>query len=109
MTYDAMAEDVKHLLDENGIAYTVVEYLKETPDAQQLAVILTRLGKRPLEVMRTGEARFSELGLSVEDDRTDEEWIRLMVDNPILIERPIVVNEQKAALGRPVENILNII
>ena len=59
--------------------------------------------------MRTGEALFKELGLSNQDDRPDDEWIRIMLEHPKLIERPIVVNGSKAAMGRPPENVLGIL
>lgn len=67
------------------------------------------MGKSPLEVMRTQEKIFKELSLSKKDIRSDDEWIEIMVQNPILIERPILVFNNKAALGRPPEDLLNII
>ena len=60
-------------------------------------------------MIREKEDRFSELGLSVNDNRSRTEWIQIMVDNPILIERPIVVNDNKAVLGRPPENVIEIL
>ena len=71
--------------------------------------LLESLGKKPLEVMRTQEKVFKELKFSKKDDRTDDEWIDIMVSNPILIERPILVYNNKAALGRPPEELLKII
>jgi len=97
------------LLQEKGIAPDIVEYLKTPPTEKELDEILKTLGREPQEVMRTKEATFKELGLKVNDSRSRKEWIALMVQNPILIERPIVIHGAKAALGRPPENVLKIL
>ncbi len=99
----------KAILDEKGLDYTVVEYLNEPPSEKWLADILGMLGKKPLELIRSGEALFKELGLSEKDERPDGEWIRIMVENPGLIERPIVINGNRAVLGRPPEDVLQIL
>ena len=97
------------LLEERGIEPEVIEYLKAPPDAATLDGILTMLDKEPRDVMRKGEAPFKELGLG-DPGKSREELIRAMVDNPILIERPIVVKDgKKAALGRPPEQVLDIL
>jgi len=103
------SRQTRTLLDENSVDYDVVEYLESPPNEKELADILKKLGKKPLEVIRTGEALFKELGLSKSDERPDDEWIRIMVRNPKLIERPIVVKGARAALGRPPEDVLKII
>ena len=59
--------------------------------------------------MRTNEVRFKELGLSKNDKRSRDEWMSILADNPILIERPIVVSGDQAVLGRPPENVLELI
>jgi len=97
------------LLRENGVEPEIVEYLNEPPSAARLDAILEMLGKQPLELIRTKEPRFKELGLSVKDQRPRKEWLRLMVENPILIERPVVVRGAKAAVGRPPEDVLGIL
>ena len=97
------------LLQERNLEIEIVEYLKDAPTMVEIDALLVALDKEPLEVMRTGEARFKELGLSKKDDHSRTEWIKLMSENPILIERPIVVNGNKAALGRPPENVLAIL
>ena len=84
----------------------VVEYLSETPSAAELKSLLAKLGKAPRDIIRKGEAVFKELGLK---DAGDDALIEAMVANPILIERPIVVNGDKAALGRPPEDVLEIL
>jgi arsenate reductase len=88
------------LLEERGIAPRVVEYLRRPPSAPELKAILKKLGLRPRDLLRKGEPLYAELGLK-DRDVDDDSLIALMVANPILIERPIVVSGNKAALGRP--------
>lgn len=97
------------LLEERALEPSVVEYLKEPPDKQTLEEILTQLDIGPRDLMRKNESIYKDLKL--DDPSLDRDaLIQAMLDNPILIERPIVVvDEQKAALGRPPENILTII
>lgn len=97
------------LLQARGLQPTVVEYLQQPPSVAELAEIARKLGKRPLEFMRTGEAVFKELGLSKTDSRSDQEWFELMHAHPILIERPILVHGARAAIGRPPETVLDIL
>ena len=96
------------LLEENGHAPEVVEYLKEPPTIAELQAILTKLKMSPRELMRKGEDIYKELGLGDEglDDAT---LLKAMVENPILIERPIVIAGQKARIGRPPEQVLKIL
>ena len=97
------------LLKERKQEIKIIEYLQEPPTAEELDRILHQLDKKPIEIIREKEDRFSELGLSLNDNRSREEWIQIMIDNPTLIERPIVVNKDKAALGRPPENVIGIL
>ena len=69
---------------------------------------MKKLNLSPSEILRRGETRFKELAISLEDI-DDDQLITLMVENPILIERPIIFNETKAVIGRPPENTLDII
>ena len=96
------------LLEEKGAAPNVVDYLKTPPSAAELKAILKKLGLKPQDIVRKGEARYAELGLK-ERTVSDDELIGLMVENPILIERPIVVAGGKAAIGRPPETVLTIL
>lgn len=96
------------LLEERGIAPRVVEYLRRPPSAPELKAILKKLGLRPRDLLRKGEPLYAELGLK-DRDVDDDSLIALMVANPILIERPIVVSGNKAALGRPPESVLEIL
>lgn len=96
------------LLDDRQIEAEVIEYLKAPPSKQELTSILTMLGLEPRQLMRTKEAEYKELGLDDESLSRDQ-LIEAMVGTPKLIERPIVVNNGKAALGRPPEAILDIL
>ena len=96
------------LITERGIEPEIVEYLQSPPDAAQLDRILQQLGKEPREVMRLGETVYKELGL--DDPSLDRAaLIEAMVKHPILIERPVVLANGKAALGRPPEAVLDIL
>ena len=97
------------LIKSSGYEPEIVRYLEDPPKADTLDALIRALGKQPLEVMRTKESRFKELGLSKDDDRPRGEWIKLMVENPVLIERPIVVHDRQVAIGRPPENVLDIL
>ena len=96
------------LLEEKGVTPKVVAYLETPPSAAELDGILNALGKQPRELMRKGEDPYKALGLDDESLSRDE-LIKAMVENPILIERPIVVNGNKTAVGRPPASVLEII
>lgn len=96
------------LLEERGVSPDIVLYLEEPPNAAELKEILAKLGKNPRDIMRTKEAPYKALGLD-DPGKPDAELIRAMVENPILIERPIVVKGDKATLGRPPEAVLDIL
>ena len=97
------------LIEASGYEPEVVLYLKNPPTASALDALFAAMGKEPLEVMRTKEARFKEMGLSTKDKRSRQEWLRILEENPVLLERPIVVHQNKVALGRPPENVLDIL
>ena len=96
------------LITENGHEPEVIEYLKTPPDAKTIKNLLKQLGITPRELIRTKEAVFDELKLGGVE-LTDEQLINAMVENPILIERPIVVRGNKARMGRPPEQVLEIL
>ncbi len=97
------------LLEENGIEPKVILYLETPPTANQLKSIIGKLGIEAKQLIRFGEPIAKELKLSKRDERPTKEWLQLMADNPKLIERPVVINGAQAALGRPPENVLEII
>lgn len=100
------------LLRDRGIEPEIVEYLATPPDAARLKRILSLLGMSPRDLMRRGEAAYGESDLA-NPDLNDNALIAAMVASPILIERPIVVVKdakgERAALGRPPENVLEIL
>lgn len=96
------------MLQKNGIEPEIIKYL-DTPLAEkELQLILKKMAQKPVDIIRFNEAVAKELALSASDQRSEAEWIKIMVENPIIIERPIVVNGDKAILGRPPEGVLSI-
>lgn len=96
------------LLKDRGIEPEIIEYLKTPPSAAELNDILNKLSMEPRELMRKGEAEYKANGLD-NPALTREALIDSMVIYPILIERPIVLANDKAAIGRPPENVLSIL
>lgn len=90
------------LIQASGITPRVVEYLKTPPSEAELAAIVRKLGVAPAELVRTGERVFQEKysGKTL----SDAEWIKALVADPILMQRPIVVRGDAAVIGRPPEN-----
>ncbi len=97
------------LIKASSIEPEIVLYLKEPPSAERLDALVAAMGVEPLDVIRTKEARFKELGLSKGDNRTRQEWLHILAENPILLERPIVVSGNQVVMGRPPENVLDIL
>ena len=96
------------LIEEAGIEPEVIEYLKTPPTAEELDAILKKLKIEPQELMRKGEAIYKELKLA-ERELSRDEAIAVMLEHPKLIERPIVVQGRKAVLGRPPENVKELL
>ena len=96
------------LLHDKNIDAEVIEYLKTPPDEKTLREILKQLGLTPRQLMRTKEDLYKELNLA-DESLSDDQLIQAMLNNPKLIERPIVVKDGKMAIGRPPENVLSIL
>ena len=97
------------ILEENDIKPEIVQYLNEPPTKSELKAILSMLGIAPRDLMRKGESEYKALGLDNES-LSDEQLIEAMINTPKLIERPIVVvDNKKAVIGRPPEKVLSII
>ncbi|MFK5893517.1 MAG: arsenate reductase (glutaredoxin) [Pseudomonadota bacterium] len=100
------------LLEEKGIQPTVIEYLKTPPKIEQIESFLNYLNMQPRDLMRKKESEYMENNLA-DESLTDQQLVAAMFHNPKLIERPIVVvetaDEIKVALGRPLENVVDIL
>ena len=94
------------LLENTDQSVEIRQYLKEPPTIEELEQLLSKLQLRPMEIVRKSEAIYRDQYKG--KDFTDDEWIAILAKHPILIERPIVVQDQKAVLGRPIENILEL-
>lgn len=95
------------LLEESGKQFEVVKYLENIPTQQELTSIIEKLEIKPIQLVRKNEAIWKENYKGKE--LSDDEIINAMIQYPKLIERPIVINNSKAAIGRPLENIQNIL
>lgn len=96
------------LLRERGIEPTIIDYQKTPPGTVEIARALTLLGLQPREMMRKGDAVYTDLGLD-DPKFTRKQLIDAMATHPILIERPVVFANGMAALGRPPEAVLAIL
>lgn len=96
------------ILRDAGIEPEIVEYLKNPPSAAELEAILDKLDLEPRALMRTKETPYAENSLG-DDSLGREALIDAMVENPVLIERPIVVKGERAVLGRPPENVTELL
>ena len=98
---------VSTLLEEQGVEAEVVKYLDEDLTVSQLKALLEMLGIEPRELMRTKEAIYRELKLKEEND--PQKLIEAMAEHPKLIERPIVIKDGKAVIGRPIEKVIDLL
>jgi arsenate reductase len=91
------------LLTQQGKDFEIVEYLKHPPTVEELKIILMKLNLKPEQLVRKGEEIYKQKlkGLNL----SDQEWIKVLCEHPILIERPIVVKGNKAVVARPASNI----
>lgn len=96
------------LLEEQGIEPSIVKYLDTPPDRETLSMILDKLGMKPRDLMRKKEKEYKENNLA-DESLTDDQLIDAMLEFPRLIERPIVLANDKAAIGRPPEQVLGIL
>lgn len=95
------------ILEESGQKFEVVNYLQNPLNYSELVEIIEKLGIKPLELVRKNESVWKEQFKG--KDLTDKELIEILVKNPKLIERPIVIKDSKAIIGRPPENIKKLL
>jgi len=95
------------LLEEKNIEAEVIKYLDTPPTEDELKALLVMLGMQPRELMRTKEDIYKELNLKDENDNAT--LIQAMVNHPKLIERPIIIKDDKAVIGRPIENVVELL
>lgn len=95
------------LMNEHGIEPEVVLYLQTPPGTEELRGLLQKLGLGIRDIIRKGESAYRDLRLN-DDKKTDDELIFAVSTHPVLLERPIAVNKDKAVIGRPPENVLRI-
>ena len=101
------SREAKQLLDEKNVEHTVVKYLDEELTVDRVKELLDQLGLEPRELMRTKEAIYKELNLK--DENNTDKLIKAMVNYPKLIERPIVIKDGKAVIGRPIEKVVELL
>ena len=97
------SRETLQLIEDSGELVEVIEYLKEVPSKEELTKLIDYLGIQPFELIRKTEAEYKSLFKG--KNLSDEEWVEAMTDYPKLIERPIVVKDKKAIIGRPPENV----
>ena len=95
------------LLESHGINANVVKYLETTPSKEQLKDVLKKLNMKASQLLRTSEDIYKELNLKQIDD--EDKLIDIMVENPILIERPIIIKGEVAVIARPIENLSELL
>jgi arsenate reductase len=95
------------LIREAGHEPEIIEYIQNPPSESELKELLEGMGKKPIELIRKGEEIFKSKFKG--KTYSDAKWIKIMVENPKLIERPIVVKGKKVILGRPPENVKEIL
>lgn len=95
------------ILEEKGVKPEVVKYLEDTPSAKEIKDVLKKAGIKAHDLIRTGEDVYKEKYKG--KNLSEEEWIQAMVENPILIERPVVIHGNKAVIARPPERVLEIL
>lgn len=100
------SRDTLKLLQDNKQQVVIKEYLKSPPTSKELQQLLKMLDLHPRDILRKQEALYKEK--YHDQENTDQQWIKIMAANPILIERPIVIKDGQAVIGRPPSNVLSL-
>jgi len=108
--YNARCSKCREAMDvlvDGNCEIEIVEYLKKFPTKKELKDLLMKLGLKPFDLIRTKEEIFEKKFKNKKF--TDAEWLQVIIENPILLERPIVVDGYKAVIGRPVEKVIDLL
>lgn len=97
------------MVKNSGIPFEIIDYLKTPLTNPELKKIVQGLNRQPLEIIRTKDKLFKELGLTKADQRETDEWLDILAENPKLLERPIVSYKKRYEMGRPPEKVLDIL
>ncbi|MBK6522897.1 MAG: arsenate reductase family protein [Sphingobacteriaceae bacterium] len=95
------------LLKQNNCEFTIRNYLSHPPSVEELKELLDKLKCKPIDIVRKKESLYQQLYAYKQFN--DQEWLNILSQHPVLIERPIVINNNKAIIGRPPQLVLNII
>lgn len=101
------SRETLEIIRSKGKEPEIIEYLKTPPSKKEIKELLSALGLKPEEIIRKGEQLFKDSYKG--KDLSDSQWIQILSENPVLIERPIVVLGGKAVVGRPPENVLELL
>lgn len=101
------SRETLQIIQDAGVTVEIIDYLKKIPTKEELILVLMQLDMQPEELLRKGEAIYKERFKG--KNFTNEEWIQIMIENPKLIERPIVIKGNKAIIGRPPETVKELL
>ena len=101
------SRDVCAILEKKKVKTEVIEYLKTPPNQKEIKELLKMLGMKAEDLVRKGEPIYKEK--FADKKLTEAQWVKALADNPILIERPIIVKGKKAIIGRPPEKVLELL
>ena len=93
------------ILEENNINYSLVEYIKNGISMNELTQICQILDVRPIDIVRRSDTNYKELNVSKENEHDDNYMINMILQNPKILQRPIIIKGQKGVIGRPPEKI----
>lgn len=97
------------ILAERGIQAQIVDYRAHPPSVAELLRLRDLMGCTATDMLRTGDKHFQELGLSADDQRSDDEWFALVQQHPMILQRPIVVIGDRAIIARPADLVLKLL
>ena len=97
------------ILEENNLKYSIIEYIKNGISQEEIKNICNILNTRPIGIVRTSDANYKELNISPSEELDDSYMTNMIIQNPKILQRPIILNGSKGVIGRPPENIYTIL